>query len=250
MPYPPRMRRPSPALVIALIALFFSLAGTGWAVTQLPRNSVGSPQIKANAVTGPKVKDGSLSAADFAAGTLLTGATGATGPQGERGPQGEQGLQGIQGLQGVLATLSVTQRNPAGVTGTGSTVGSSSPAEPAAGPCTDNCRVSTGPIVVTQQSRIIASAQVAIRNTSGSTKTIACYIVRDVGGGFSDLTYASTATATIADATVATLSLTAAIDASAGSYNLALRCGDANSPNPSTLFTADEITITAFAVAR
>ncbi|MFM7246089.1 MAG: hypothetical protein ACKO2Y_01270, partial [Actinomycetota bacterium] len=98
------MRRPSPALVIALIALFFSLAGTGWAVTQLPKNSVGTKQLKANAVTGPKVKDGSLSTADFAAGTLLTGATGATGPA---GPQGEQG---VQGLQGVLATAAVTQK--------------------------------------------------------------------------------------------------------------------------------------------
>ncbi|MFM9124132.1 MAG: hypothetical protein ACKOSO_02975, partial [Actinomycetota bacterium] len=92
------MRRPSPALVIALIALFFSLAGTGWAVTQLPRNSVGTPQLKANAVTGPKVKDGSLSTADFAAGTLLTGPTGPAGPQGERGPRGEQGVQGLPGV--------------------------------------------------------------------------------------------------------------------------------------------------------
>jgi len=241
MPYPPRMRRPSPALAISLIALFFSLAGTGWAVTQLPRNSVGTAQIKASAVTGPKVKDGSLSAADFAAGTLLAGAAGPAGPQGE---------QGIQGLQGVLATLSVTQRNPSSVNGSGSTVGSSSPAEPAAGPCTDNCRVSTGPIVVTQQSRIIASAQVAIRNISDSTQTIACYIVHDVGGDFSKLTYASTATATITDATVTTLSLTAAIDASAGSYDLALRCGVTLGANPYNLFTADEITITAFAVAR
>ena len=40
------MRRPSPALVISIIALVFAMGGTGWAVTQLPRSSVGTPQLK------------------------------------------------------------------------------------------------------------------------------------------------------------------------------------------------------------
>jgi hypothetical protein len=76
------MRRPSPALVVATIALVFSVTGTGWAVTQLPRNSVGTAQLKKNAVTGAKVKKGSLDASDFKAGALPAGAKGETGARG------------------------------------------------------------------------------------------------------------------------------------------------------------------------
>ena len=35
------MRAPSPALMVSLVALAVALGGTGYAVTQLPRNSVG-----------------------------------------------------------------------------------------------------------------------------------------------------------------------------------------------------------------
>ena len=76
------MRRPSPALVISIIALVFAATGTGWAVTRLPRSSVGTAQLKNGAVVSSKVKDGSLLASDFAAGQLPAGATGATGARG------------------------------------------------------------------------------------------------------------------------------------------------------------------------
>lgn len=85
------------ANVIATIALFIALGGTSYAVTALPKNSVGTPQLKKDAVTGAKVKDGSLESSDFKTGTLLkgdTGATGATGATGERGPQGPTGPSG------------------------------------------------------------------------------------------------------------------------------------------------------------
>ena len=88
--------------VIALLALFIALGGTSYAVTALPKNSVGTQQIKKDAVTGAKVKNGSLSSADFAAGTLLkgdTGASGATGATGATGPQGATGAAGPAGAQ-------------------------------------------------------------------------------------------------------------------------------------------------------
>ena len=90
------------ANVIATLALFLALGGTSYAVTALPKNSVGTQQLKKNAVTGVKVKDGSLSSADFVAGTLLkgdTGATGAAGATGATGPQGETGVAGPAGAQ-------------------------------------------------------------------------------------------------------------------------------------------------------
>jgi hypothetical protein len=57
------MRRPSPALVIAVIALFAALGGTAYAGFAVPKNSVGSPQLKKNAVTTKKIKNGAVTAA-------------------------------------------------------------------------------------------------------------------------------------------------------------------------------------------
>jgi hypothetical protein len=87
-----RLRPPSPALVIACLALAISLSGTAYAVsTALPRNSVGALQLKNNSVTSAKVKNASLRAADFAAGQIPAG------PAGPAGPPGAAGLQMISG---------------------------------------------------------------------------------------------------------------------------------------------------------
>ena len=58
-----RLRAPSPALVISLIALFVALGGTSYAAITLPRNSVGAKQLRKNAVTAVKIKKGSVTAA-------------------------------------------------------------------------------------------------------------------------------------------------------------------------------------------
>jgi hypothetical protein len=95
-------RRLSPAMVVACLALLVALGGTSVAaVTAIPRNSVGTPQLKKNAVVSAKVKNGSLRATDFAAGQLPAGLAGPPGPAGAGGPQGPQGLAGPQGTQGV-----------------------------------------------------------------------------------------------------------------------------------------------------
>ncbi len=40
------LNRPSPAMIVACLALMIALSGTGYAVTALPRNSVGTAQLK------------------------------------------------------------------------------------------------------------------------------------------------------------------------------------------------------------
>jgi hypothetical protein len=50
-----KLRAPSPALVISLIALFVALGGTTYAATSLPKNSVGTNQIQNKAVTPAKI---------------------------------------------------------------------------------------------------------------------------------------------------------------------------------------------------
>jgi len=53
------------ANVVSTLCLFILLGGVAFAATQLPKNSVGTKQLKKNAVNGAKVADGSLSAADI-----------------------------------------------------------------------------------------------------------------------------------------------------------------------------------------
>lgn len=86
-------RRPSPAIVISLIALFVALGGTSFAaVTLVGKNSVGSPQVI----------NGSLQTVDLSkkAKNALKGNRGAKGPAGAAGPAGPAGPQGAQGPQG------------------------------------------------------------------------------------------------------------------------------------------------------
>jgi hypothetical protein len=93
-------RRPSPALVISLVALFVALGGTGYAALKLPNNSVGSSQIKTGAVRSSEVKDGSLKLKDFGKGQIPTGARGAVGPAGPPGANGANGHDGATGARG------------------------------------------------------------------------------------------------------------------------------------------------------
>jgi hypothetical protein len=83
---------------VALLALFFALAGTSYAASSalLPKNSVGSGQVR----------NGSLQTADFStkARTALRGAQGPRGLQGMQGEPGAQGIQGVPGVQGVPGT--------------------------------------------------------------------------------------------------------------------------------------------------
>src|SRR3954452_13938553 len=109
-----RFHRPTPATAIALIALFVALGGTGYAALKLPKNSVGTKQLKANAVTGAKVKNGTLSSDDFG-GTVPTGAQGPkgdTGPAGTNGAKGDKGTDGTNGTNGTNGTQGPT--GPAG----------------------------------------------------------------------------------------------------------------------------------------
>jgi len=51
---------PSPAMVVACLALLVALGGTSYAAIKLPRNSVGNIQLKRGAVTGIKVRNNTL----------------------------------------------------------------------------------------------------------------------------------------------------------------------------------------------
>jgi hypothetical protein len=75
-----RRRAPSPAFVISLIALFVALGGTTYAATSLPKNSVGTKQLKNGAVTRKKINAKTIA-----------------GLKGARGAQGSPGAPGVPG---------------------------------------------------------------------------------------------------------------------------------------------------------
>jgi hypothetical protein len=91
-------------MVVALVALLAALAGTSYAAVQLPANSVGTKQLKKNAVTGKKVKNGSLRAADFASNSLPRGPQGPQGAQGAQGPKGDKGEKGDPAPTPIITT--------------------------------------------------------------------------------------------------------------------------------------------------
>jgi hypothetical protein len=63
--------RPSPAMVVACIALLVALGGTSYAIQALPQNSVGTQQLKNNAVASKKIKNGAVNASKVKNGSLL-----------------------------------------------------------------------------------------------------------------------------------------------------------------------------------
>jgi hypothetical protein len=76
--------RPSPAMVVACIALTVALGGTSYATISalVPANTIGTEQLRDNAVTSTKVRDFSLRIWDFKGGQLPRGPAGPPGPPG------------------------------------------------------------------------------------------------------------------------------------------------------------------------
>jgi hypothetical protein len=98
--------RPSPALVIAMIALFISLGGVSYGLArnsvdsrEIKNGTVSSRDLKNNSVTSRDVKNGSLVTGDFKAGSIPAG------PAGPAGPPGADGRPGVDGQDG-FGTLS------------------------------------------------------------------------------------------------------------------------------------------------
>jgi Collagen triple helix repeat (20 copies) len=101
-------RRPSPATIISLVALFVALGGTSFAaVTLVAKNSVGSPQVI----------NGSLRTVDLSkkARKALKGNRGARGPAGAVGPAGAAGPAGPTGPAGAAGAQGGT--GPIGASG-------------------------------------------------------------------------------------------------------------------------------------
>jgi hypothetical protein len=108
------LRMPSPALVISVVALFVALGGTSYAaITGLPANSVGTAQLKNNAVTAGKLaKSITLAPGHTEKGVFGLGARGASEVLGQISfPTPLASVPKVQ-------VISFGNPNPAGCTGT------------------------------------------------------------------------------------------------------------------------------------
>jgi hypothetical protein len=115
---------------VACVGLVVALGGVSYAAGVLPKNSVGTAQlkktavtaakikktavtaakIKKDAVTGAKVKNRTLLAADFKAGQLPAGPQ---GPKGDPGPQGPRGEKGDTGAPGAVRAYALVRTSGA-----------------------------------------------------------------------------------------------------------------------------------------
>ena len=94
---------PSPAMVVAVIALVIALTGSAWAA--LGKNTVGTPQLKNksvttgkianNAVNGSKVKDGSLTGSDINLTALGTVPSATSGESASNADDGRRALRDL-----------------------------------------------------------------------------------------------------------------------------------------------------------
>jgi hypothetical protein len=113
---------------VAYLALFFALGGTSVAaVNALPKNSVGSPQIK----------NGSIQKVDISRGTVsslrgLRGIQGPAGPQGAAGATGAPGAPGTPGAIGPSNGREVFRDAAVTVDSSGTTIATMSNVEPGA----------------------------------------------------------------------------------------------------------------------
>jgi Collagen triple helix repeat (20 copies) len=116
------------ANVMATIAVFLVLAGgTAFAASVvLPKNSVGSKQIKKGAVGPAKLSTAAKATLTGPAGakgaTGATGTKGATGTTGSQGKDGKEGSPGKEGPRGPSAGLSTTGENAIPWTGSDQTI--------------------------------------------------------------------------------------------------------------------------------
>jgi hypothetical protein len=93
------------ANVVATLALFIALGGSSYAAIKLPRNSVGSDQIKTSAIHTGEIRDRTIRLQDIStsARSSLRGQAGSQGATGAQGPAGPAGASAVKHFAAVTS---------------------------------------------------------------------------------------------------------------------------------------------------
>jgi hypothetical protein len=94
----PRRFKPSPAMVVACIALAVALTGTSYAAITLAPRSVHNRELATSAVNSRVILDHAIKGVDLASGVIRQG------PPGPQGAAGAPGAKGDKGDPGAPAT--------------------------------------------------------------------------------------------------------------------------------------------------
>jgi len=256
MPSPHRPRLTYANVMSTLAVGLLVAGGVGYAAVTLPDNSVGTKQLKNNAVTGAKVKNGSLGTADLsaAARASLQGQTGPAGPAGDTGQAGATGATGAAGATGGQGVPGPTASGFAQTT-VDTTLTPGSPNATVIRLTT--ATTTSGALVLAEEMRVFISAHVVLykgTGIAGSVGNATCQArSASVGGAFSTLL--GTPSLTLPDLPSGTaawgvLSVSNSIVLQAGSYDFDIRCFASNSPAlGQAVITADEATLSVVAAA-
>lgn len=166
------------ANVTATLALVVALGGTSYAAIRLPAHSVGTLQLKPDAITSAKVRDGSLQRRDFRPGQLRVG----KGAQGDRGPAGPRGPAG----DASVAVVDYNRSDPIAVHA-GATVAGSVACD--AGMKVVGGGVYANPAGMTVESSVPQSADewvVSMRNDSTAASAFQVYAICATASGVMD----------------------------------------------------------------
>jgi Collagen triple helix repeat (20 copies) len=136
-------RLPSPAMVVAVIALIAAVAGTADAAGVVAN---GGGNAKANAASkskthvvrgprGPRGFRGPTGPAGPVGATGKTGAAGPTGPAGPKGDTGPQGLKGDTGPKGDIGPAGTANVSPTIVSSNSGAIAGTGKAYPLTTPC-------------------------------------------------------------------------------------------------------------------
>ena len=87
------------ANVMSTLAVFIALGGTSYAVTALPRNSVGEKQLRRNAVGASELKTGAVRSAEIKSRSVRLRDVSVSARRSLRGQTGAQARQGPRALR-------------------------------------------------------------------------------------------------------------------------------------------------------
>jgi hypothetical protein len=237
-------RRPSAALAVALIALFVSLAGTGWAAFGLAANTVGTTQLRDRAVTNRKLANRAvgkrqLAAAAVTRASIRRAAVGAAQVDaGQVQPRltGSCAAASALGSVGLSGTVACNPTLPQSHDRGSSTIRVTAAHQP----------IAFKPLTGGSSFLVVAYPEVTVKGSvPGQSVEVACSLGSSQAGGLTRAGALRFEIGRHARTQAATIPLVLAVPGTAGGPTVEVRCGDSFAPSTAAPKVSVKTTIDA-----